>query len=268
MRLLCATTAICSLLALPTAAAAQLSPTGPWVVSHEGGVCLLQRSYGTAAQPFAVGFRQVPTIDGLRMFVVDSGSGPVKARSVRIGTGSGQALKGQLTSYLTGDGTKRASETAAPRALIANVAAAGTLTVDAGAELRHTISVPGMTKALAELDACAAEQLANWGVGREQQLATARFPRPEKDALPNPRRDFIETYSVTGVVDNLAYVHVDAEGRASGCRLLLSSGNRDIDQASCDVLVAAKFKPAVDRSGQPLASVYAHAFRWNASDYR
>ena len=268
MRLLSGTIAICSLLALPTAAAAQLSPTGPWVVSHEGGVCLLQRSYGTPAQPFAVGFRQVPTIEGVRMFVVDSGSGPVRARTVRIGTGSGQVVKSELVSYLTGDGGKRASETAASRALVASAAATGTLTVDAGSELRHTISVPGMTSALAELDACVAEKLAEWGVAREQQLATSRFPQPDKDALPDPRRDYIETLSVSGVLDNLAYVRVDAAGRASGCKLLLSSGNRDVDQASCDVLLAARFKPAVDRAGRPLASVYAHSFRWNASDYR
>jgi TonB family protein len=56
---------------------------------------------------------------------------------------------------------------------------------------------------------------------------------------------------------------IDAGGNLAGCKVVQSSGNADLDATTCALLVRrAKFIPARDASGQPIAATAAENFRW------
>lgn len=56
---------------------------------------------------------------------------------------------------------------------------------------------------------------------------------------------------------------VDAAGNLADCQVAQSSGNADLDATTCALLrKRAKFVPARDASGQPVASTVAQNFRW------
>jgi len=56
---------------------------------------------------------------------------------------------------------------------------------------------------------------------------------------------------------------VDGEGRVSVCRVNLSSGSAVLDQTTCNLLKQrARFSPATDAAGKPVAGHYSARIRW------
>ena len=56
---------------------------------------------------------------------------------------------------------------------------------------------------------------------------------------------------------------VDAAGTVTACRIERSSGYSRLDEASCSMLMRrARFTPAVDDDGKPVASSYRNVVRW------
>lgn len=56
---------------------------------------------------------------------------------------------------------------------------------------------------------------------------------------------------------------IGSKGEVTGCEVTSSSGSSVLDQASCSLLSArAKFKPALDASGKPIASQFNSRFTW------
>jgi hypothetical protein len=58
-------------------------------------------------------------------------------------------------------------------------------------------------------------------------------------------------------------VSVDGDGKPYACHVLVSSEVPSLDRISCAAMLArGKFRPALDRSGQPLAGVYRRSAHW------
>ena len=264
MRALFALT-LAAALSQPARAAESLKPAGPWVVAYEDGVCLLQRDFGIAERPVRLTIRQVPTLASVRIFVSDEAVGQPIDPIVRIAIGSGAPIKAPLTTYASPDRSRRYTETEVPRRALAGAAQGAALSFDAGASMQYSLAVPGLDKALAQVDACVADQLAHWGLDAQQQAAMARHPVPRDDLLEGSEPFVLASREVKGSGQNIAIVAVDSSGRPSGCRIAVSSGNEGLDQASCDVLLDTEFRPAEDRRGQAVTGIYVHSFRWRGS---
>ncbi len=58
-------------------------------------------------------------------------------------------------------------------------------------------------------------------------------------------------------------LEVSAQGAVTGCTITNSSGSDDLDGATCNALIRrAKFEPALDYSGKPVASMFSSRVRW------
>ena len=58
---------------------------------------------------------------------------------------------------------------------------------------------------------------------------------------------------------------IGTNGRVKDCRVTLSSGSSELDNATCKIMRArARFKPAVDRDGFPIESNYDDKLVWSA----
>jgi protein TonB len=56
---------------------------------------------------------------------------------------------------------------------------------------------------------------------------------------------------------------IGADGRVTGCTITQSSGSADLDQTACRILTRrARFTPARDAAGNPIASNYASNVLW------
>jgi periplasmic protein TonB len=60
---------------------------------------------------------------------------------------------------------------------------------------------------------------------------------------------------------------IGADGHVKDCRVTKSSGFPNLDRASCRLLAQrARFKPALDRAGQPIESTYEDKLDWRLSE--
>ena len=60
-------------------------------------------------------------------------------------------------------------------------------------------------------------------------------------------------------------VTVGADGRPMGCRIARPSGNAEADRITCELAMDRfRFRPAIDRAGNPIASTYGWEQRWFA----
>lgn len=58
-------------------------------------------------------------------------------------------------------------------------------------------------------------------------------------------------------------LEIGSSGEVTGCNIVESSGHADLDQASCGNLIRrARFSPARDANGEPVASTYSNKVRW------
>ena len=56
---------------------------------------------------------------------------------------------------------------------------------------------------------------------------------------------------------------IDPYGIVENCRISVSSGSSELDAATCNLITArARFKPARDNRGKPVASTWASSVRW------
>jgi protein TonB len=61
----------------------------------------------------------------------------------------------------------------------------------------------------------------------------------------------------------VAQLTVGTDGRVSGCSVTASSGNSDLDEATCRISKrSVRFTPAKDQSGNPISSSYTLPVRW------
>lgn len=58
-------------------------------------------------------------------------------------------------------------------------------------------------------------------------------------------------------------LHIGADGRVANCATAISSGDRDLDAASCEVMTErARFEPAIGADGAPVAAAMVARIRW------
>lgn len=63
-------------------------------------------------------------------------------------------------------------------------------------------------------------------------------------------------------------VTVGPDGRVSSCQIISSSGSPDLDQATCaNVARRARFDPALDGNGTPVAGRYQNRVRWQIPNF-
>ncbi len=113
-----------------------------------------------------------------------------------------------------------------------------------------------MAEPLVAMRACIADLYKSWGMDPEVENQLSRVAEP----LPSTVKQVKARYPGGALLQGLsAFVPVrllvDADGEATSCIVQAPEAGADFKRAVCDNL-AGKFKPALDASGHPVASMY------------
>ena len=254
------------------------APSSVWEVEWASDSCHLKRRFGTPD-------------DGVDLIVSQYGYGPgveVALAGHPIARSNGDVFP---LDYTFGGQTKR-TEKAGFVALLGEreaVVKFGTLPVeydsDAGAwrpdpaaekqivsiaidQKRgddFVIATGPMDKPLKALRDCSLQLLASWNLDADKHLTLARDVTPRS----NPGRWLDESSykKVLGTLDLVSDVRfqimVDAEGNATSCRVPLGSTETLDGEELCRLLMKkARFEPALDASGTPIASYWSSMVRF------
>lgn len=131
-----------------------------------------------------------------------------------------------------------------------------------------TLNLGNMHQPMEALRVCMDELLTHWGIDAEAHKALTRKATPRN--LSRLARDVQRFYPNSGLrQEQDAWIQirlgVDAEGKVSACHLQAPVMNEDFKASACKGLSVARFKPALDASGNPIASYWGTKIYY---DYR
>lgn len=240
------------------------APATKWNVAYQPNQCLAGRIYSTGKWRTSLGFEARPLSKNVRVLI------KVQRNSTEIIHG----IKGSadfagheeplefITSTPGGDLTTLYTF-AADRGLVDKLAPGGLFKFKVPRlALELPVSESGLV--MKAMDECVADLLASWGFSVEAQQRLASPPVPEPGRRLFHAEDYPETAMNNGRVGEAqVLIFVRADGSLADCTVAVSSGHKEIDEATCkSVLKRAKFQPALDKAGKAMDAPYLLTVNW------
>lgn len=282
------TVAALAILVLPVAAGAKeepltLAPSSKWNIHYADDYCRLVRTFGTGDQAVTLLIDRFAPGARFRMSLV----GPMMKRSSADGNATirfGSALPLQKLYFHSGDFNKDApawvfgssirlrplatgvdpNSPAAPPAFEADEASVTEIAIGAPLRRHIVLQTGAMDKSFAALRACTDNLVAGWGVDVERYHDAVR-PVP----LASPASwvtnadyppDMARAYQ-PGLVE--FRLSIDPAGKVTACHVQQSTNPESFNTAVCKAMMRrARFEPARDRDGEPIASYYQNVVRF------
>jgi TonB family protein len=249
------------------AAADARQPTGKWVVEFADNECLLSRAYGTDAEPLHLGFIQVPMSAGIQLLVLKhSTDATLDGGEARVSFGGRAPIEAGYGAFRIGKSLRRLAINVDNDSYKAAASGPEVLSVEARGEISESFAVPGFGEALNVLRQCVLDLGVQWGIPLEQQQRLAVAAKPLKKDIRRyfDAADYPADALRTGASGrSFVRLSVDVSGRPTDCTVVVSSGHRALDSATCRVLLnRARFEPALDRAGQAMSTVAAANVYW------
>lgn len=260
---------VAPVLAEPSAVA---TPASPWEASTEDGVCRMQRAFEAGGKPHLLILEQnAPdrafgiALAGPSLALLSPDT-PLRLsfatghygieNKARIGPnrqfGHVAVLQGvSLAQDETGDHNRIDTSAAQQVERIA---------ISQG-EIEVSFATGSLAEAATVINDCTAQILRNWGLDPDVQYGLRQGVSADKIKFTYP--SIAARYLRGGPVDVVALVN--AAGAATECRIITSSGDKDIDAAACEGMTKARYRPALDAAGQPVASFWKTRINYAAT---
>ncbi|WP_083734249.1 energy transducer TonB [Sphingopyxis sp. KK2] len=285
------------LVAVPSLAAAkapvELAPATPWNVHYADDYCRLARIFGTDKQKVTLSLEQDSPGASFRMTLAGSMFGAQNAKgdaSITFGAMAEQKImffpgtvgadKDGQPAWIFGDSVRlkpySAAEVAAAKengysttfdTPITEADEAAVTSLLVGRPLRNPVRLKTgpMKAAFTAMRSCTDELLSHWGidVARHRELSRWVMPVTEPGKWLKSSdypRDMLAK-SQPGIVR--FRLSVGPDGLPTACHIQRSTNSKGFDDAVCKgVMRRARFEPALDKDGNPLASYYVNSVRF------
>lgn len=249
---------------------AGIKPTTPWVLDKPASRCQLARKFGKGekavlltVRAYQPGYTFEITVAGDPVRFVQKGA----HATIAYGTGAPRdiALRmlgnnrdyGPATIFsdvlVVPQDTNPVAPDAAFEAQFDRIALA------ARPDRRVVLETGPMAPALTRLGACTDSLLRRWGLDPRVQHGLRRtVTANDLDWVKHVGQTFPPALMFTGKQARLhLQLVVDAQGVPTHCETAQSYADSDFEVRACDVVMArARFHPALDEAGQPVASYY------------
>jgi TonB family protein len=254
------------LLALLAGSAAPAAPPAgaAWTIDAGGTRCSLLRE----GQPGLV-LRLIPGTTDIELSVSDSHwtAAPVSrdANATVLLRPGNEEVPASEESVKAADGRWSVRLRKLDRPFLDQFAAASALAIRSKGRGVAQASIPGAAKAIAALRACEASALKDWGLDAAAMMSLRSRAKPtgaaESWINDNDYPDDAIRSQQSGTV--VALLRVGADGVATGCAVIDSSGSKALDDQTCAIYGRrARYDPAIDANGKPTAGLAAVRVRW------
>lgn len=260
------------------------TPVAPWEASTEGGVCRMQRSFEADGQPHllileqnspgrAVGIAMAgPSLAALSpetplrvSFAADHAGFEKKAR-IEPNRQFGHLAVLQGVWLETGKPDDVADRSRIDLGAAQDVEQIAVSQDNGGL----TFATGSLADAALVLNECTAQILRGWGLDPASQYSLQRSAFPaEPSKLAKEMRKSYPTGAARGLRSGPLEVAalIDANGAATGCRIIVASPWTDIDEATCKAMLKARYTPALNASGNAVASYWKTRVTFFANEF-
>lgn len=268
-----------------------LASTSPWAADYRDDSCRLVRMFGTgdntviltlsryspmnsfqlsiAGEPFKgllskgkadVQFGEAEAIQHLNFVVGSLGDRPALLFVGMVGIEPGDVESVEGYDY------RKAEPLPAPYPT-ERLAAITTLTISKASKMPIVLKTGPMDKPFAALSSCINDLVKSWGIDPEKDRTRKRPPVPKNSpgswvtAGDYPKAMVLAEQSA--IVQ--FRVMVNEKGVPTSCHIQESTRPKEFDDAVCkNVMKRAKFDPAIDAEGKPMASYWRNSVRFQA----
>ncbi|MEO1043853.1 MAG: energy transducer TonB [Pseudomonadota bacterium] len=261
------------------------APTGKWVVSYDEDGCSMLHSYAAGDDKAVVIFRRyAPGSSFLLTLAGDPfrAKGRAKSATLRFGPDEdeidllffsgklGDNIPAMVFSQSTNGLSQppEADETwPGKEAILARQRAIQSLEVSKAVRRPVRFELGSMEKPLAAFGKCIDDLVSNWGLDPETQKSLTRRP----EAKRSPAKWDIEYPADMLLQGQPAIVNfrlmIDSSGAVQSCHIQRTTRLKEFDDAVCkSIMRRATFEPALDATGQPVASYYVSRVRFQIGD--
>jgi hypothetical protein len=273
-------------------AAVELAPSSNWVLDYDDDSCALRRSFGAEDEKVVFELRQFApgadfdvTVAGMDWHTT---TGKLLVRFepdteyFQPNIAWPGVMGDNMRGYIYGDSLETAAEKnsrrAAPDSHVrqwddpqreARETAITGLRVSSGLDGEVFLKTGSMREPMNAMRDCLDELLTHWGIDASAHKTLSR------DAIPIHRERWVARLTQAYPADMLQShqtaqlrirLTVAADGKVSDCHLQLATPHPSFEKSACSTLrSAARFEPALDASGQPIASYFVTSLNYLGS---
>lgn len=235
---------------------ALVAPANQWIVDYSRTACTLARRQGDEHSPI-VAFNASLGQEPGELVIMDAGEalqerlrGEVQ---VRIDDGESLTIRAQ-PEWRNDHLIIRLAPM--PEDFLERIAGGHQLAISKGTRAAVALALPNARAAIGQLTSCNDDLLQSWGIDVAARRALSRKPRARNFDWASNLMTEASTYVIFAA-------DISEAGRASSCRILVSSRNPRLDRTVCDLVQrVARFEPALDAQGHPVAAQYVTRVRW------
>lgn len=245
-----------------------LAPASPWNVEYAAKECVVSRAYGDSADPILIGFRPTPFGDNVRLVIFGD-------RALLGEEGWVDLTLEAPGSALSNDHFETKINSTSDNKVVMNfyisrtefeyLVNAQTFTFRQKSGQVTSVVLAMNKSLLVAISKCGANLMAQFGFDAKKIASVATRAVGESPNL------WIDTHNYPAVsltkheegTVMIAWA-ISAAGRVSNCRVIETSGSKDLDEAACDAILRnARYRsPALDAAGNPVESYVTRRVAW------
>lgn len=256
-----------------------LTPVTPWNVDYAPKTCVLRRGYGDAAKPDLLMMERFGPSDTFQVLLISNELRSYQQGAplyLRYGDGERVEIKGAMPGE-TEDGRAILSiptsavvpkhsddDIGQPPVTPAQEAAATSINLDFRGRT-VTFKTGPLDKAFVALRKCTDQLVESWGFDPVQQRNLWTGPKPlSKPASWLTSNSYPSGMLMQGKQGLVNFrLTVDEKGMPTACEVQRSYSHEAFDKVTCQLLMQrARFSPAIDGTGKPIASFYINRVRF------
>lgn len=266
-------------------------PSSAWNVNYADDSCRLARTFAAGSETAAFVADQFEPGPGLHVIVAGKAFRFFAGRKVTgaFGPGGAKSTLSRATDATFGkfgpavmmgaiplvSAEAESTEAGATRssALVAVVEATpeqeraiSWFEVDRGSGRPVRFALGPMHEAMKAMRACTDELMTHWGIDAAAHRTLSRRAMP----IGNPGKwvsssDYPAHLVAQGIEGLIQFrLSIDATGKVSNCAIQQSTRPAEFDKKVCQIMMQrARFDPALDASGRPIASYWRSSFRFS-----
>ncbi len=248
----------------PSATAAPLQPTKPWVLEFAEQKCVAAREYGSPGKPLVVLLKPSPIGNLLQFTLVrPAAGGTAREVSAELQIGDDPPVRLPALAFDHKAAKLRSMRISLLGETADRLSVARTITIKASGEVDQTFAISPMRDVTTTMKTCVADLRTHWNIDPDKQVklrarATANLARFLQD------RDYPEMAALRhqgGVVEFALLI--DEAGKVADCTVTVPSGVPVLDAQSCAILAnRAKFEPAIGNDGKPAKDSAVSRITW------